>query len=410
MKLRVLHTGDIHFTDSNKTGLLDDIIKCTDHLIDTAEEARPDVIVIAGDVYDEAVVFGGSASLAASSFIRQCADIAPVHVIRGTSSHDAPGSVGLLGELAGSFPIYTTDWPGQVGLLHDGRFSTIVDGTRPRVFISCLPTVTKANVVAANLGNIHDSSMDTASLIREMFQGWAINNQVMRETGIPTILVGHLTVTGSQTSTGQVMTGRDLELTTGDLKLAGCDAYLLGHIHKQQSWDTIYYCGSITRLNHGETEAKGFYIHDIHDGVVESRFYETPARVMRTKRPEGLPTVDTVADVQQGELVRIVYEVAEEDLHKVDEEGIREAALARGAVDVKIEKTIVPKIRVRAEGISRATTLEDKLMRWAEMTCAEITREVIEKMALLETHEVEDILKQAYAIMEGNYETVIAAA
>jgi exonuclease SbcD len=409
MNLRVLHTGDLHFTDNNKTGLLDDIIKCTNHLIDTAEEARPDAIVIAGDVYDEAVVFGSSASLAAAAFIRACAGIAPVLIIRGTSSHDAPGSVGLLGELAGSFPIYTIDWPGQVGLV-DNRFTTIVEGARPKVFISCLPSVTKANVVAANLGALRDSSLDTVSLIREMLQGWAITNQSMREAGVPTILMGHCTVTGSQTSTGQVMTGRDLELTTGDLKLAGCDAYLLGHIHKNQSWDTIFYCGSITRLNHGETEAKGFYIHDIHEGVVESSFYETPARLMRTKRSEGLPTIDTVADVQRGDLVRVVYEVAEEDLHKVDEEAIRAAALARGAVDVKIEKTIIPRIRVRAEGISRATTLEDKLMRWAETTSAEITREVIEKLALLEDHEVEDILKQSCAAMEGNYETDSAAA
>lgn len=409
MNFRVLHTGDLHFTDNNKTGLLDDIIKCKDHLIEIAHTVTPDIIVIAGDVYDEAVVFGSSASLAASSFIRQCADIAPVLIIRGTSTHDAPGSVDLLGELAGSFPIYTTDWPGQVGLV-GSQFTTIVDDTRPKVLISCIPTVTKANVVAANLGAIRDSSLDTVSLIREMFQGWSIVNQSMREAGVPTILVGHLTVTGSQTSTGQIMTGRDLELTTGDLKLAGCDAYMLGHIHKQQSWDTIYYCGSITRLNHGETEAKGFYIHDIHDGLVESRFYETPARVMRTKRSEGLPTVDTVADVQHGELIRIVYEVAEEDLHKVDEEGIREAALAKGAADVKIEKAIIPKIRVRAQGISRATTLEDKLMQWAGTTETEITREIIEKLALLETIEVDDILKQAYANMEGNYETEIAAA
>jgi exonuclease SbcD len=409
MNLRVLHTGDLHFTDNNKNGLLDDIVKCTDHLIAVAHNVNPDIIVIAGDVYDEAVVFGSSASLAAATFIQACAGIAPVLIIRGTSSHDALGSVNLLGELAGSFPIYTTDWPNQVGLV-ENQFTTIVEGTRPRVLISCLPTVTKANVVAANLGTIHDSSMDTASLIREMFQGWNIVNHSMRAAGVPTILVGHLTVTGSQTSTGQTMTGRDLELTTGDLKLAGCDAYLLGHIHKQQFWDAIYYCGSITRLNHGETEAKGFYIHDIHDGVVESRFFETPARVMRTKRSEGLPTVNTVADVQKGELVRVVYEVAEEDLHKVDEEAIRAAALARGAADVKIEKVIIPQIRVRAEGISRATTLEDKLMRWAETTSAEITRETIEKLALLEDHEVEDILKQAYTTMEGSYETDSAAA
>ena len=409
MNLRVLHTGDLHFTDNNRNGLLDDIVKCTNHLIDTAEKTRPDIIVIAGDVYDEAVVFGASASLAATAFIRACADIAPVLIIRGTSTHDAPGSVGLLGELAGSFPIYTTDWPGQVGLA-GSQFTTIVDGTRPKALISCLPTVTKANVVAANLGTVRDSSLDTASLIREMLQGWSIVNQAMRAAGIPTILVGHLTVTGSQTSTGQVMTGRDLELTTGDLKLAGCDAFMLGHIHKQQSWDTIFYCGSITRLNHGETEAKGFYIHDIHDGVVESRFFETPARVMKTKRTEGLPTMEALTDVQPGDAVRLIFTVNEEDIAKIDEEGLRKAAMERGATDFKIEKTIVPRIRQRAEGISKIQSLEAKLLKWAETVDVSITREIAEKLASLETNEAEDILKQAYATMEGNYETVIAAA
>jgi exonuclease SbcD len=410
MSLTILHTGDLHFTDNNKNGLLGDIIMCTHHLLGIAKDVTPDVIVIAGDVYDEAVVYGGPASIAASEFILACAEIAPVLIIRGTTSHDAPGSVDLLEKLRGKFPIYATDKPVQVGLVAN-RFTTLIDGTRPKVVFSCFPTITKANVIAANIEKDPlSSTRETSALVLDMFQGWNSTNTLMREAGIPTIFVGHCTITGSETSTGQKMTGHDLDISTGDLKLSGCDAYLLGHIHKKQSWGTVFYCGSITRLNHGETEAKGFYVHDIHDGVVESRFYETPARTMRTMRANGLPTTDVVADVQQGELVRIVYEVAEEDLHKVDEEAIRKAALERGAADVKIEKVIIPQIRVRAEGISRMATQEEKLMRWAETTNTEITKEIAEKLALLETHEVEDVLRQAYAAMEENYATDSAAA
>ena len=109
-------------------------------------------------------------------------------------------------------------------------------------------------------------------------------------------------------------------------------------------------------------------------------------------------------------LFGLCFTVNEEDIAKIDEEGLRKAAMERGAIDFKIEKTIVPRIRQRAEGISKIQSLEAKLLKWAETVDVSITREIAEKLASLETNEAEDILKQAYATMEGNYETVIAAA
>lgn len=394
--MKIIHTADLHFT--NKPQLLADITKCADFLISVADQDKPDVIVIAGDLYDEGVQLGSPASLEAIDFIYQCGMIAPVLVIRGTTSHDAEGSIEPLNKLRTTYPVYATDQIEQICLYRGADnpyFDIPRDNTLPLAVFSCLPSVNKANVMSCCAGSsITDTGRETIDLVRDVLQSWGIINDQARGAGIPTILVGHGTITGSQLSTGQTMAGRDLEYTTGDLRLARCDLNVLGHIHKAQFWGNVFYSGSLTRLNYGESENKGFYLHEIAgDGSpVRSRFIETPARSMRTKRPEGLPTLETVADVQDGELVRIVYEIAEEDVGKVDEQAIIAAALARGAIDVKIEKTVVPKVRVRAEGISREHTLLSKLQTWGDTTGREITVGLAEKLALIEEAEVETVV------------------
>ncbi|OPY84309.1 MAG: Nuclease SbcCD subunit D [Syntrophorhabdus sp. PtaU1.Bin153] len=411
--MKILHTADIHM--NNKPQLLADIVKCCDYLITQAVQERPDLIVIAGDLYDEGVQLGSPASLAAIDFVYRCGNTAPTIIIRGTTSHDAEGSINPLDKLKTVYPVYVTDRIEQVALTDRG-FTKVVDVDPPRAIISCLPSINKANLMATLSGSVTDTSRETIYLVRDVLQGWGVDNDRTRQVGIPTILVGHGTVTGSQLSTGQTMAGKDLEYTTGDLKLAAADLNLLGHIHKAQSWGNTFYSGSITRLNYGETEEKGFYIHEIKHNVMttghvpflaESRFIETPARSMRTKRPEGLPSVEIVEDVQKGELVRICYEVNEEDVGKVDEQAIIEAAMAKGAADVKIEKVIIPKVRVRAEGISQEHSLLAKLQKWGETTGQAITVAVAEKLATIENAEIETVVD---AYKEGTNEADQVAA
>ncbi len=403
--MKIAHCADPHF--QNKP-VLDDIVKCSDYFVDTCLAEDVDLILIAGDLFHEGVQLGSPASLAAIAFVKKCGDIAPTVVIRGTSSHDAENSIAVLNDIKAAYPIYATDRLEQVALTQENHFRALggaeyqpISSQLYRCFFTCLPSINKAGVMAAHAAGagIADTSRETMDLMRDIFQAWGVINGQAREAGIPTILIGHGTVTGSQLSTGQTMVGRDLEFTTGDLQLANCDLYCLGHIHKSQFWGNIFYSGDLTRLNHGETEAKGFYIHELpHTGNVGiSRFIQTPARAMRTKRPEGLPGIEAVEDVQQGELIRIVYDVAEADIGKVDEQAIIDAALAKGAADVKIEKNIIPTVRIRAEGISRETHLEGKLLKWADTTGTGITKEIGEKLAVIETAEVEETITKLYA-------------
>lgn len=420
--MKIMHTADIH--KKNQPHVLADIVKCCEFFIARAIEEKPDLIVIAGDLFDEGVQLGSPASLAAIEFVYKCGNVAPTVVIRGTTSHDAEGSINALAKLRTAHPTYVTDRLEQLAVtnVYGDRHMVRIDedgiiAHGAIVIISTLPSINKANLMANLSGSVTDTSRETIDLVRDVLQGWGVINEQARALDIPTILIGHGTVTGSQLSTGQTMAGKDLEYTTGDLHLAKCDLYCLGHIHKRQEWGNIFYSGSITRLNYGEQEEKGFYVHEIKHNVLttghvpflaESRFVETPARSMRTKRPEGLPGVEVVEDVQQGDLVRIVYEVAEADICKVDEQAIIDAAIAKGAAEVKIEKQIIPTVRVRAEGISRLGSLEEKLLKWAETTGQGITAEISGKLQLLE--EMEDPQTIIEHVYEGRVNEANSAA
>lgn len=385
--MKILHTGDVHFQNSP---LLEEIKKCAVRVVETAREEKPDLVVIAGDLFDHGVQLGSPASIEAVKFVQALGDVSPVIIIRGTTTHDTEKAVEVMKEIKTRNPVYSTEMVEQVGLYEEG-FTQIKGDNGLKAVISCFPTVSKARIASVlNPDDMYCLNNEGSKLITDVLEYLGKKNIEFSAKGIPTIFVGHGTVNGAIASTGQTMNGRDLEWTVGDLRLAKCFLYCLGHIHKAQAWGNIFYCGSLTRLNYGEEEEKGFYIHNLNSlatryrSPVTSLFIPTPARKIKTKRVDGLPTEDLLADVVEGDCVRIVYEVDEEDLSKVNEDILKKVALERGAAEVKIEKTIVPKLRVRAEGISRVHSSEEKLRRWAELTGVEITPSLVEKLKNLE--------------------------
>jgi len=137
---------------------------------------------------------------------------------------------------------------------------------------------------------------------------------------------------------------------------------------RQQVHDKAFYSGSITRTNYGETEDKGFFIHEIAGDFITSRFLETPARKMRTLAPvEGVPDAFLLDDVSEGDYVKIVYSIRQEDVAQVDDAALRKLAYEKGAAEVRIDKTVLPMTNVRSEGISRLKSLKEKLERWGEL-------------------------------------------
>jgi len=378
--MKILHTGDIHF----RGDLLEEIAKCTHHLLKTVKEASPDVVVLAGDLFDERQTYDSQTFLAAMDFVRRLSGHAPVLVVKGTPSHD-----GNTLEFLRSERVYVSEKPEQVALTEDGLLESYDRGplSRAKTVFSCLPSISKAAMLSVMGGDLNGSNFNTVELMRDVLAGWGETNASIKASGFPAVLVGHLSVMGATLSTGQQMAGREVELGVGDLRMAKADIVCLGHIHKAQNWSEVFYCGSLTRLNFGEEEEKGFWIHDLEDGTLSSEFVRTPARVMVTIDCDVPPAAGDIPDVPEGAFVRVLYEVSEEEVHNVDETALRRALTSSGAAGVRIEKVVVPKQRVRAEGISKVFSLEKKLKKWAEVCGLDVPAGAFSKLSLLEREE-----------------------
>ena len=192
---------------------------------------------------------------------------------------------------------------------------------------------------------------------------------------MPTIGVSHGTVSGCTTEHGVPMAGFDHEFTTSSLFAAMAQAFLLGHIHRHQSWEdsgrVVGYAGSIGRFHHGEEGDKGFVLWEVGASVVRFELVATPARRTVDLFFQGSPDLQqiraAVADQQlAGAHVRVRWSVAVEDRNDVDRAAIARAL--EGAATVQLEGRIVPVVRSRAAGISRASSLAEKVKAWARVT------------------------------------------
>lgn len=96
--LKVLHTGDWHIGSfpgpevGGQNARFQDICRCLDFQAMYAEEHRPDLIVVSGDIFHQARVWsdrGLRESRTAIDHIRRLSNLAPTVVLRGTPNHDS---------------------------------------------------------------------------------------------------------------------------------------------------------------------------------------------------------------------------------------------------------------------------------------------------------------------------------
>jgi exonuclease SbcD len=213
--------------------------------------------VISGDATDHALNVHAPAVERLARNVRRLAGHCPVLMLQGTYSHEPPGTLSIFRLLGGRFAVHVADRIEQVALTadrgwiasSDWRFKSVPCGLR--VLFSCVPTVNKATV-AATVG-----ATAAAEAIGEqlgiLLRGFAPINEAAGEMGVPTVGVSHGTVYGCLTEHGVPMAGFDHEFTTGALFGARAQAFMPGHIHRHQSWESsgrlIAYPGSIGRFH-----------------------------------------------------------------------------------------------------------------------------------------------------------------
>jgi exonuclease SbcD len=200
------------------------------------------------------------------------------------------------------------------------------------------------------------------------------------------------------------MAGFDHEFTTGALFAAGAQAFMLGHIHRHQAWENadqcIAYAGSIGRFHYGEQGDKGFLVWDIDASGARFALHATPARRTVDIVFEGKPDLAQIEAVAaehdlQGAYVRVRWTIPDEDRHEIDRNAI-ERVLAQAA-EVKLEGRIVPVVRTRAAGISKAGSVAQMLAVWADTTEVH-AKPLLDRLAQLSVSSPEEI---AQAIVAG---------
>lgn len=410
--MKILHFADIHARDKD----IDEVSKCLGFIVEKAQEEKPDLIVFAGDFFHSRDVKLDSevARLVIRSF-SQLADIAPVAAVLGTPLHDGKAPE-IMNMVQGKYHIHVSTVPEQFYLMDGfslGRGTFVREvpkGTwQPKAILSMLPQPTKEyfEYFSRVALSITEADQEVGDLLRGIFLGFGATASDFQA---PHILVGHCTVKGAATSTGQQMIGREIEVSRESLALARAELVCLGHIHKSQRIEpNIYFAGSIYRENFGEQEAKGFLIHDLCEEGQESHFVETPTKKLLQAEVDCTEDEYVIGDLDwdlqqfsmeemENASIRVELKIWQDQASEFDKDKIREFYLSGGAESVDIRIIRVPRETVRSTEIMKLSTLPDKVKELARIRGEEVPTSILEKADLVERLPEEEILERVQGL------------
>ena len=279
--MKILHTGDWHLGNYNgpevkgENARFLDICKCLDALTAQAIEEEPDYIIIAGDVFHQARVWsdrGLRESQTAIHYIRQLEKVAPVIIVRGTPNHDSEQQYkSLETAFAGDDSVHIFTEPGVLKVYGYHHGTTLN--------VAALPGFDRGFYRAKHpdLDKEEETQVFTQALADII-----IGLKAQFESGVPSVLVGHYTITGANMESGQTAMFAQYEpvVEPSTLAAAGFDLNLFGHIHRPQQVEgcsNTFYCGAVSQLNfNDEGQRRGFYLHSIHEVPVHDPGAETP--------------------------------------------------------------------------------------------------------------------------------------
>lgn len=328
--MKILHTGDWHignFPGPEKNGenvRYTDIVKCLDALVENVREQKPDLIIVAGDIFHQARVWsdrGLKENQTAVRIIRQLEMTAPVIVMRGTPNHDSEEQFNSLKSA------FYGD--GFVTIVTEPGIETYYTFKGDPVQVACIPGFDRGFYRAQHPGLSKEEENEVfTKAVADMIVGL----KAQAEPGIPSVLVSHFTITGCNMESGQTAFFSQFEpVVYPDTLAADYDLVCFGHIHRLQQIDgckNTFYCGAVSALNfNDEGQRRGFYIHEISGGTCESTSYDLPTREYLTIRLQDddireinesgpdwlfkLLLLDS-ADAAEGKVVRVLYDCTDE--------------------------------------------------------------------------------------------------
>lgn len=396
--MRTLHTADWHVRDKD----IEEIEECLRFLCGKAQEV--DLVVIAGDIFDSRdIKLDSKSAKLVIRIVSELADICPVAIVLGTASHDGTAAE-VLRYARGKNGIHVSSAPEQILLRQGDFYGHMIGSLKPDAIISLIPQPTKQYF---NQGNIQESNESISQAMNGLFAGFGA--KAAEFPRVPHLLIGHWNVSGSKLSTGQILTGQEIDISVDQMNYTNASAHLLGHIHMpQQLGDRTFYSGSLYPLTWGEMEEKGFWVHEFDcDDLVKSEFVKTPCRRLNridfdfVKYPDGLEELDMVlygthpGTEIAGCYVRCDFTVYQDQASILDKEKLTKFYLSSGAKDVDVRIIRVPRQTVRSESVLKVESLRDKLIAMAELNNETVPERILAKADALESTPAEDIIVRA---------------
>ncbi len=363
------------------------------HIAEHVAETRPNVILMAGDVFDRRST--PEERLYLASFLSALADVAPVEIIPG--NHDDAEDVELFDRLEDPH-------------VHV-RTSPIIVGYAD-LALAFLPWP-RLDSLAAAMGpqaSIADRRAAARAALIDILRGFRSDPGL--RPGAPSLLVAHFPVLGASVDSGQpVATSDELALSADELLECGAAGAAMGHVHLRQQMRSgdgrpVWYAGAPFRNTFGEaTGGKGGLLWEWEGAAWKVTPWDVPARRMllldvdlETDTPEdGGGTSLVYLDVEQSGRGEPPADVdgAEIRLRAHFAPEFRECAMAlaaeekstllrRGAHSVVIDPQPLMVQRTRCAEIQTARTTREKVAAWARATGLDVPEGAAAKLAALE--------------------------
>lgn len=347
--MRIGHTGDWHLCEGSR---FNRTLETLFQMVARGQREGVQIWLVGGDLYNEQrrpmtpLERHGLARV-----FREMRKTAPVVLCYG--NHDEAGELEIFAEMNGEYGMKVFSRPDVQPLIGNGLY----------VIVYVVPYPNKRYFVHDSSLGIESDRQAAQSALGNVIQG--LKAQDPYKDHLPRVLLYHGNVGGSRVAGGEQMIGREVELSPHDIDELGADYAALSHIHlHQRVSDVGWYAGSPERSNFGETDEKGFLVVDVERGkapIVKRIKLDTTALVtIETtwdgKRLEPWVYNSDLPGLSQCE-IRVLVKVAEEHVGSLPDV----AAMFDGAISVKVEKRVIPRVALRSVAITKATTEEEKL-------------------------------------------------
>ena len=385
-KIRFIHLSDIHIgllthgklnPSTGHNTRLEDILKCLDHVLETAARESVDLILIAGDVFHrenplpaEEIEFARRIGKAAGN------GGARVVMVLGNHDYSSSGIGASAVEIFPALDIAGVTIARKPGVIEVNTKSGLVQ-------VACLPWAGRGALLSREEYKSLSSQELQAEIERRLI---AIIHGLAEKTQPkdPAVLLAHVAARGARLSGTETdtLSISDPVIPVTVLADRAFQYVALGHIHRFQDLNEgdappVVYSGSIERIDFTEEkEKKGFVLGEISESETGWKciyqFRETPARRFITidlgeidedRRKLPIPDGISPGDIE-GAVVRVRYEVGGPG-EGVDERELRSAF--GGAQTLKIERVFSkPKKTMRRTELSKTMSVLDALEKYVQ--------------------------------------------